>query len=328
MTPERWRQLEELYDAMRDLPAAERNAMLEQADPQLRASLEAIMAQDSSALDQPAWLGRDGLIEAETVVPGTQLGSCRIEEIIGSGGMGEVYRAVDTRLGRVVAIKLLPRDLTADLVHRRRLLQEARAVSALNHPNIVVLYDISQCEGADFLIMEYVAGRSLKELIPAGGMVFDQVLSLGAQAASALAAAHAAGIIHRDVKPANILVTGKEQVKVLDFGIAKLPRDGTATHLTARGQVIGTVSYMSPEQTRGEEVDERSDVFSLGCVLYEAATGQTPFHGLSALVVMHEIATREPTTPSSLRPGLPAAFDALIAKCLRKAPQERFSSMD
>ncbi len=327
MTPDQWRQLEELYDAVRDLPAAERRAALDRAETEVRACLEAIMRQDGSALDHPAWVGREGLIQLETVAAGTVLGPYRIEGIIGSGGMGEVYRAMDTRLGRTVAIKLLARELTANLAYRLRFLQEARAVSALNHPNIVVLYDISSHDGADFLVMEYVAGRSLKELIPPEGLVFEQVLNLGSQVASALGAAHAAGIVHRDVKPANILVTDSQVVKVLDFGIAKLPHDGTVTHLTGPGQVMGTVAYMSPEQTRGEETDASSDVFSLGCVLYQAATGQMPFGGVSALAVMHEIATADPPAPSTVQPGVPAAFDALIANCLRKARGERFRSM-
>ncbi len=327
MTPEQWQQLEELYDAVRDLPTAERSAVLDRAEPQLRARLEAIMRQDASALDHPAWVGREAVLRTETVAPRTELGPYRIEEIIGCGGMGEVYRAVDTRLGRSVAIKLLPQELTVNPAYRRRLLQEARAVSALNHPNIVVLYDISSHEGADFLVMEYVAGSSLKELIRPEGLAFKQVLNLGIQAASGLAAAHAAGIVHRDVKPANILVTSDQVVKVLDFGIAKLPHDGTATDLTGQGQVIGTIAYMSPEQTRGEEIDASSDIFSLGCVLYEAATGQMPFRGVSALAVMHEIATAEPPAPSTVRPGVPAAFDALVAKCMRKERGERFRFM-
>jgi serine/threonine protein kinase/tetratricopeptide (TPR) repeat protein len=283
--------------------------------------------QRGSVLDQPAWVGREDLLQTETTVAGSRLGPYQIEEIIGAGGMGEVYRALDTRLGRTVAIKLIPHELTAEPTYRRRFLHEARAVSALNHPNIVILYDISHHQEMEFLVMEYVPGKSLKELIPQEGLPFERVRGLGLQVASALDAAHAAGIVHRDVKPANILVTGNDHVKVLDFGIAKLPVNCTATQLTLRGQVIGTLGYMSPEQTRGEEIDKRSDIFSLGCVLYEAATGRMPFRGPSALTVLHAIAVEDPPAPSSIRPELPAAFDALIARCLRKAPLERFTSM-
>lgn len=327
MTPESWRKLEELYDAISALSPADRHAALQRIDTELRTSLEAMWQQRGSPLDQPAWVGREDLLQTETTIAGSQLGPYKIEEIIGVGGMGEVYRAVDTRLGRTVAIKLIPHELTADPTYSRRFLHEARAVSALNHPNIVVLYDISRHQEIEFLVMEYVPGKSLKELVGQEGLPFGRVRGLGLQVASALDAAHAAGIVHRDVKPANILVTGNDQVKVLDFGIAKLPVDGTATQLTLRGQVIGTLGYMSPEQTRGEEIDKRSDIFSLGCVLYEAATGRIPFRGPSALAIMHAIAVEDPPAPSSIRSGLPAAFDALIARCLRKEPVERFPSM-
>lgn len=327
MTAEQWRELERLYDAVRGIPDIEKNAVLAGADPSLRERLEAMMREECSVLDQPAWVGRGDLIESTAVATGHELGPYKIEAIIGSGGMGEVYRATDTRLGRTVAIKLLLCELTTDPVYRNRLLQEARAVSALNHPNIVVLYDISCHAGTDFLVMEYVAGRSLKELIPTGGLALEQVVNLGIQAASALGAAHAAGIVHRDVKPANFLVTTQQTLKVLDFGIAKLPYSETATDLTGTGQIMGTVAYMSPEQTRGEEASASSDVFSLGCVLYQAATGRLPFCGSNALAVMHEIATAEPPAPSSVKPGVPKSFDALIAKCLNKNQTERFRSM-
>jgi serine/threonine-protein kinase len=328
MTPEHWRRLEELYDDVRDLPLAERKAVMDRADPEVRAQLEAILAQDRSALDHPAWEGRlDWTCTKTAVTSPLQLGPYKIEQMLGAGGMGEVYRAVDTRLGRTVAVKVLPQALGANPVHRQRFLQEARAVSALSHSNIVVLYDISSQAGRDFLVMEYVEGRTLKELIPAEGLPFDEVCALGAQVASALAAAHAAGIVHRDVKPANILVTREQQVKVLDFGIARMPRGETAAGLTGHGQIVGTVAYMSPEQTRGEEIDARSDMFSFGCVLYECATGRSPFAGRSALEVMHRIAAEDPPSASSLRPGLPMGFDSLVARCLRKAKEERFSSM-
>jgi TolB-like protein/tetratricopeptide (TPR) repeat protein len=246
--------------------------------------------------------------------------------------MGEVFRALDTRLRRTVAIKFLHGGEMADAAHRRRFLLEAQAASALNHPNIVVIHDISNQDGIDFLVMEYVPGQTLKDLIPAEGMPFDSVAHLGAQIASALAAAHAAGIVHRDIKPANIMVTPDERVKVLDFGIAKMtppvvgdPRGETqgAAPETIPGMVVGTVSYMSPEQTRGEPVDGHADIFSLGCVLYEAATGRLPFRGASALAVMHEIATATPIAPSHLRAQVPPGFDRLLAACLEKNPTQR-----
>jgi serine/threonine protein kinase/tetratricopeptide (TPR) repeat protein len=324
MTPELWRQIEQLYEAALDLPTAERDALLQGADAQLRSKVAAMLAQDGSALDHPAWEGKHWLLNTETIASsGMELGPYKIEERIGAGGMGQVYRALDTRLGRTVAIKLLSPELAAEGVFKRRFLQEARAASALNHPNIVVLYDISSHAGADFLVMEYVAGRTLKDMIPRGGMAFDQVAALGSQVALALGAAHSAGIVHRDIKPANIVVTGQQQVKVLDFGIAKLPHEGNDTGVTRQGQIIGTVAYMSPEQTRGEEVDTRSDIFSLGCVLYEAATGCLPFHGDNSVALMHQIATTDPEPPSALREDLPPEFVRLVMHCLAKSAAAR-----
>jgi serine/threonine protein kinase/tetratricopeptide (TPR) repeat protein len=324
MTPELWRQIEELYEVALHLPTAERNALLQGADAQLRAKVAAMLAQDGSALDHPAWERKDWLLNTETIASsGMELGPYKIEQRIGAGGMGQVYRALDTRLGRTVAIKLLSPELAGEGVFKRRFLHEARAASALNHPNIVVLYDISSHAGVDFLVMEYIAGRTLKDMIPRGGMAFDQVAGLGSQVALALGAAHSAGIVHRDIKPANILVTAQQQVKVLDFGIAKLPHSGDDTGVTRQGQIIGTVAYMSPEQTRGEEVDTRSDIFSLGCVLYEAATGCLPFHGDSSVALMHQITTVDPEPPSALRADLPPEFVRLVMHCLSKTAAAR-----
>jgi len=247
--------------------------------------------------------------------------------------MGEVYRAQDTRLRRTVAIKILPHDKLADADRKRRFLQEARAASALMHPNIVVVYDISSDERMDFLVMEYVRGETLKDRIKRGALPVGDVMRFGAQISSALAAAHAAGIVHRDIKPANIMVTPESQTKVLDFGLAKLaePVDmegetRTIAAMTEPGIVMGTVAYMSPEQTRGEPLDARSDIFSLGSVLYEAATGKLPFEGPSMLAVMHEIAAKKPGRPSVANRELPVEFDAIIERALAKDKKDRYDS--
>ena len=253
----------------------------------------------------------------------TYLGRYVIDRPIGSGGMGDVYRAHDTRLERTVAIKMLPREMADDSGLRRRFLNEARAASALNHPNIVAIHDICTDQNVDFLVMEHIDGRTLKDLIAAGVLDFDQLAGLGSQVALALGAAHAAGIVHRDIKPANIMVTKAQEAKVLDFGIAKLRRNEAETHLTGHGQILGTVAYMSPEQTRGEDMDFRSDIFSLGCVLYEAAVGRTPFQAPSALSLMHEIATTEPDPPSLFRPELQPEFVRLVMRCLAKDRTQR-----
>ena len=268
----------------------------------------------------------------QPLTPGAQLGAYRVDALIGAGGMGNVYRATDTRLGRTVALKLLPPTLLVDAEHKRRLLQEAKAASALNHPNIVTLYDIGEDRGVDFLVLEYVPGRPLNELITQGGLATSDVLRYGAQMASALAAAHAAGIIHRDIKPANIVVTPESQVKVLDFGVAKLlePMDvNTVSETrarpahTAEGAVVGTVSYMSPEQTRGASLDARSDLFSLGLVLYEMATGRLPIPGASLGQVLGSGDTRI-AQPSEVRRGLPSALNATIVKLLERDPRGGF----
>src|SRR6202521_4046945 len=220
------------------------------------------------------------------ILPGTRLGPYEILSAIGAGGMGEVFSATDTRLHRTVAIKILPHDKLADPERKRRFLQEARAASALNHPNIVTLYDIANDHGVDYLVMEYVPGKSLGKLITPPGLPLADALNYAQQIASALAAAHAAGIVHRDIKPANVVVTPEGQVKILDFGLAKLeePRVDAQSEtrtmepaLTEAGVVMGTVAYMSPEQARAEEVDARTDLFSFGTVLYEMATGRRAF---------------------------------------------------
>src|SRR3981081_1816825 len=236
--------------------------------------------------------------------------------------MGEVYKAEDTKLGRNVAIKLLPPDTHHDAHARRRFFREAQSASSLNHPNIITIHAIEEVDGRDFIVMEYVEGQTLKELIERdGALPLASLLDVGIQAADALEAAHEVNLIHRDIKSANILVTSRGHAKLLDFGLAKIARTvaggvdyeaETLHNLTDEGTVLGTVSYMSPEQTRGEILDARSDLFSLGCALYEAATRSLPFTGPSLLSIMHAIAVAEPLAPGRLRPELPREFDLII----------------
>ena len=291
-----------------------------QANPEVNRETEKTSAQASSSSERAAADSSGNLADtAVTFIPATTLlGRYVIERPIGSGGMGEVYRALDTRLERTVAIKMLPRETAADSELRRRFLNEARAASALNHPNIVALYDICTDKNIDFLVMEYIDGRTLKELIATDTLGFENLAQLGSQVALALGAAHAAGIVHRDIKPANIMVTKGHEAKVLDFGIAKVARSESNPQLTSEGQIIGTVAYMSPEQTRGEDTDFRSDIFSFGCVLYESAIGRPPFEAASALGLMHQIATIDPEPPSVFRPDLQPEFVRLVMRCLAK----------
>lgn len=275
----------------------------------------------------------------------------RIVEKLGQGGMGEVYRAEDTKLGRHVAIKLLPGDATLDAIARLRLAREARSASALNHPNIVTIHSVDDHDGFDFIVMEYVEGETLRATAARGHLPLPLLLEIGAQVADALAAAHTIGIIHRDIKSENILLTRRGHVKVLDFGLAKLmdasagyeketliapispsaptriePSAAPRMDLTGAGVVVGTIFYMSPEQTRGEPLDARSDIFSLGCVLYEMATGRLPFRGTSIVSVAHEIASTHPPPPSRIRPELPLEFDLIVERALAKDRGQRYAS--
>jgi len=262
----------------------------------------------------------------------------RVIEKIGSGGMGEVFKAEDTRLGRTVALKILPESANDNLNAKRRFLKEAQAASALNHPHIVTIHAIEEAGGIDFIVMEFIEGETLKTIIERdGALPLANLLEIGIQVSDALGAAHEIGLIHRDVKSANILVNSRGRAKVLDFGLAKIVRtiadgvDGealTLMNLTDEGTVLGTAFYMSPEQTRGETLDTRSDIFSLGCVLYEAATRSLPFTGPSVLSVMHAIATTDPTPPGRLRPDLPGEFDLIIERALAKDKERRYPSVD
>jgi serine/threonine-protein kinase len=259
-------------------------------------------------------------------------------EKLGAGGMGEVYKARDTRLNRFVAMKVLPADMSTDPERRRRFVHEAQAASALNHPNIITIYDIVSDGDIQYLVMEYVAGKTLLELIPQDGLRVPQVIQYAAQMAEALSAAHTAGIIHRDLKPANVMVTGSGLVKLLDFGLAKLIdrpvvdyTGATATRieapLTVDGSMMGTVNYMSPEQAEGRKPDARSDIFSFGAVLYEMVTGQSAFRGNSAVSTLSAVLRDDVQPIVELTPDAPLELERIVETCLRKGPDQRFQSM-
>jgi tetratricopeptide (TPR) repeat protein len=266
-------------------------------------------------------------------VIGETISHYKILSRLGAGGMGVVYEAEDTRLGRKVATKFLPEDARADADAIQRFQREARVISNLNHPYICTLYDIGSHEGKQFMVMELLDGQSLKDRIARGALPVDDVLELGAQMADALDAAHAQGVVHRDIKPANLFVTRRGSIKILDFGVAKLGESGRSDpgatiggsdQLTTMGTTIGTVAYMSPEQARGQEIDGRSDLFSAGVVLYEMATGRLPFQGATVASIFESLLTKPVAPPSTIKAGIPAELDHIIMKALEKDRETRY----
>jgi eukaryotic-like serine/threonine-protein kinase len=266
--------------------------------------------------------------------PGATLGPYEIVSLLGAGGMGEVYRARDPRLNREVAIKVLPADRVGDEDRRRRFVQEAHAASALNHPHIITIYEIESANGNDFIVMEYVRGKSLDAVIPRHGMRLGEALRIAIPVADALTAAHARGIIHRDLKPANVIVGSDGAVKVLDFGLAKLigredADEADLTHtadmaLSALGTIAGTAAYMAPEQATGGTVDARSDIFSFGAMLYEMVTGSRAFPGASTVETLTAVIRAQPTPPRAVVAAIPGDLEKVILRCLRKDPQRRY----
>src|ERR1700746_1618874 len=270
------------------------------------------------------------------LTPGARLGPYEILAPLGAGGMGEVYRARDTRLERTVAIKILPAQFSSDPVRKQRFEREAKTISSLNHPHICVLYDVGHQDGMDYLVMECIEGETLARRLEKGPLPLDQVLKYGMQIADALDKAHRSGVVHRDLKPGNIMLT-PAGAKLLDFGLAKPAAPLTSVAmLTAavtqsspvpeQGAIVGTFQYMSPEQIEGKELDGRSDIFSLGAVLYEMLTGQRAFQGKSQLSVASAILEKEPEPISAVKPLTPPALDHAIKKCLAKDPEERWQT--
>jgi serine/threonine protein kinase len=270
---------------------------------------------------------------------GTHLKHYRVDETLGQGGMGVVYRAFDTKLQRPVALKILPDEFTADKERRGRFLQEARAAGAVTHPAIAQIYDVDEVEGVVFMAMELIAGRTVTELVAARELDVLGAVEIAIQVAQGLAKAHEAGIVHRDIKSDNIMLTADGHAKILDFGLAKLleapvtdekpldpaKRETIALAQTQAGMVLGTVAFMSPEQARAQPVDPRSDVFSLGVVLYQMATGQLPFAGSSPIDTLHAIAYEETRPVTQIRANLPASLQRVISRCLRKRPADRWA---
>src|SRR5262245_24899128 len=270
------------------------------------------------------------------LTPGKRLGRYQIVAPVGAGGMGEVYRAHDPRLGRDVAIKVLPQHLTANAEARARFEREARTISQLNHPHICTLHDLGQEDGVDYLVMELVEGETLAHRLEKGPLELAEVLTLGRQVAEALDWAHRAGVVHRDLKPGNIMLA-RNGAKLLDFGLARSaglgPAPGAVSQsptmtrpLTAEGAIVGTFQYMAPEQLEGKEADARSDLWAMGCVLYEVATGERAFAGESQASLIAAIMTGEPRAMTELKPVTPPILERVVRQCLRKDTGDRLQS--
>src|SRR5262247_898264 len=321
MKPERWRQVDQLFQAALERAPEERAAFISEAcsdDDSLRREVEAVLASDEQAaslIETPAYHLAAPLlaVERDESLTGKSVGHYRIVSCLGKGGMGEVYRARDTKLDRTMALKILPADLSTDAERMRRFIREAKAASALNHPNVAHIYEIGEAEGLSFIAMEYVEGQTLAARINGHPLKVSEAVEIGSQIADALDEAHRKGITHRDIKPANVMLNERGQVKVLDFGLAKIaPPTGQAVASdistmakTASGVVMGTVPYMSPEQALGREVDHRSDLFSLGIALYETATGRMPFVGANPSEILDRILHSQPEAIARFNYGAP-----------------------
>jgi predicted ATPase len=337
---ERWRKIEALYKAARLLQPEMRSGFLDdacQTDSDLRRAVSILLVEDNPprAAEATASLTLESTAAPQKLGPGAQLGPYTLEAKLGAGGMGQVFRARDTRLARPVAVKILSETCPPGADVAERFVREARSASMLNHPNIVTVYDVGSVQGQPYIVMELIEGQTLRAALSNGPIPPSQLLALGVQMADALAAAHEKGLVHRDLKPANIMVTADTRVKILDFGLAKQsgPRCGadperrlTEQPLTRPGVVLGTLGYMSPEQARGDPTDFRSDQFSLGAVLYEMATGHRAFRGRTELDSLTAVIRDQPEPISKLNPQIPAPLEWAIEKCLAKSPDERYTS--
>jgi serine/threonine protein kinase/Tol biopolymer transport system component len=328
MTPERWQRVRDVLEQALELAPGKRARFLEVAcasDTSLREEVQSFLSADDNAstgfLESPA-------LRSTVLIPGTKLGDYEIESQLGTGGMGVVYRARDLRLGRPVAIKVLREYLSADANRLRRFEQEAQSAAALNHPNILSVYQLGVYQGAPYLVSELLVGETLREELKRGRLAQSRALDVGEQIAEGLNAAHQRGIVHRDLKPENLFATTEGRLKILDFGLAKLLEEeidpATRDFQTQPGTVAGTAGYTSPEQVRGEKLDARTDLFSFGVVLYEMATGQRPFGGETSGVMFEAILNRQPAPPSQVNSRVTPELERIIAKALEKDREVRY----
>src|SRR5215208_4423157 len=338
MTPERYQQIGEIYHSALELGPKQRVAFLAQAcadDEELLREVESLIASNEQAgefIHAPALEVAAELLTTDQcdLLPGKSLGPYTILELLCTGGMGEVYLAQDSRLGRRVALKLLPDHFVTNEERLRRSRQEARAASALNHPNNITIHEIGEAETTHYIVTEFIEGETLRALLIRDRLELVKALDIATQTASALAAAHVAGIVHRDIKPENIMLRRDGYVKVLDFGIAKLmPSPSMSMGLsfeTSPGLVVGTANYMSPEQAQGLKIDERTDIWSLGVVLYEMVTGQLPFKGKTPSHTVVSIVEQQ-VPPLVHGPEVPVELERILMKALNKNPEKRYQTI-
>src|SRR5262252_6720342 len=330
---ENWQRVQSLFLEAAELSPEERVRFLDNAcagEADIRREVESLLTHDGASEERIAGAlagAAQSLFHAVTLKPGTRVGDYEVHKLIGSGGMGEVHQARDLRLARNVAIKVLPSFLTNDPDRLRRFEQEARAAAALNHPNIIAVYQMGFYEGAPYLVSELLEGDTLRDLIKEGPLPWRNAIEYGVQIVRGLAAAHSKGITHRDLKPENVFLTSDGRVKILDFGLARREkllsaaertRAPTVTLETLPGTVTGTVGYMSPEQVTGQPGDARSDIFSFGCLLYEMVTGQRAFSGRTGAETMAAILKEDPPDPLQSGRPIPPDLARVIAHCLRK----------
>jgi len=340
----RWQRIEEVFHRAADLAPAERAEFLTSActgDDELRREVESLLANDDSddnlveaAVSEAVDTLPDEQAAAEGDLVGKHIGPYLVVELIGKGGMGMVYKARDTQLNRSVAIKALPSDRLTDPERKRRFLTEAKATSALNHPNIVTVHGVTQEHGTDFIVMEYVSGKTLDQVIPTKGLPLKQAVKCGLAIADAVSAAHLAGIIHRDIKPSNIMITEQGRVKVLDFGLAKLAEPGQSADkglseplATKAGMIFGTAGYMAPEQAEGKPADARSDIFSFGALLYQMVSGRRAFPGDNVITILAAVINQEPASLATVTPTVPRELEWVITRSLKKDPDHRLQHM-
>src|SRR5262245_38149957 len=346
MTPERWKKLDALFHEALELKGEARAVYLAkvcQDDRELCEEAERLPAaheREGSFIDSPVDVEDveqtdDGHKKSPV---GRNIGPYQVLRLLGRGGMGEVFLAEDTRLKRKVALKMLPIAFTQDPDRERRFEREAKAASSLNHPNILTIHEIGEVDGAHYIVSEFVEGETLRALIERGKPVINEAIAIAEQVASALSVAHEAGIIHRDIKPENVMVRPDGLVKVLDFGLAKLTERAATTAevdsqaetkawlSTEPGTLMGTASYMSPEQARGEKVDHRTDIFSLGVMIYEMLAGRRPFEGATTIDVMAAVLTSEPVSLVEAAPEVSAILWRIVQRCLEKRPGQRYQT--